>query len=221
METIDLFASISPSNEQAELLSLDGAELRLFRAFLTRIDADKLFEELQASTQWKQERIRFYGKEMDIPRLTAWYGDPNATYVYSGKKNIPTPWTATLAALKKQVELRAGASFNSVLLNLYRNERDSVAWHSDDEPELGAAPVIASVSLGEERLFQFKSKAKPDRRHSLKLPHGSLLVMSGPTQVNWVHQVPKSKRPMRHRINLTFRWVLGASAVRSTLRADS
>ena len=139
---------------------------------------------------------------MPIPRLTAWHGA--AGYVYSGIRLTPAAWTPPLLELKALAERLAGERFNSVLLNLYRDGRDSVSWHADNEPGLGRDPVIASLSLGAVRRFQLKHR-RLDERLALDLPHGSCLIMAGATQHHWLHQLPKTTRPVGPRINLTFR----------------
>jgi alkylated DNA repair dioxygenase AlkB len=151
-----------------------------------------------------------FGREVTAPRLTAWFGDPHASYVYSGVRHDPVPWTPTLADLRARVERATEHAFNSVLLNFYRDGEDSVSWHSDDEPELGAQPVIASLSLGATRVFQLKHKRRADlARVDIELSHGSLLLMSGNCQSHWKHQIPKRRGRTRPgpRINLTFRRV--------------
>lgn len=149
-----------------------------------------------------------YGRELLSPRLTAWYGDPGGEYSYSGVSHTPLAWTAPLLRLKHQVELATEAKFNSALLNLYRDGNDSVAWHSDDERELGPRPQIASLSLGAQRTFSLKHKARRDLpRVDLELTHGSLLWMGGTCQQHWLHQIPKRKRVTEPRINVTFRWI--------------
>ncbi len=156
---------------------------------------------------WRQESIHMFGRLVKLPRLTAWYGDKGTTYTYSGITSVPHPWTESLKDLKARVERACAASFNSVLLNLYRDEKDSVSWHSDDEPELGASPTIASVSLGETRRFELKHKQNSVDRVKLNLTNGSLLTMRGTTQSEWLHQVPKEKFACKPRINLTFRQI--------------
>ena len=149
------------------------------------------------------------GLTIPQPRLIAWHGDPEASYSYSGLTVQPTPWTTLLTSLKAKVEeVVPGFPFNSVLLNLYRNGKDSIAWHSDDEPELGENPTMASVSLGAVRKFSLKHKVTKEV-HDINLASGSLLVMAGRTQTYWMHQVPKTKRPVGERINLTFRCIRG------------
>ena len=191
----------------AEHLNLVDADVVLFPAFFAGDEADRFFASLTDSIVWRQDSIRLYGRVMDQPRLTAWYGDAGRSYTYSGLTMHPQPWTADLIQIRQRVEEVAGTSFNSVLLNRYRNERDSMGWHSDDEPELGINPVIASVSFGATRRFHLKHKTDPEQRATLDLTHGSLLLMSGPTQHCWKHQIPKSTRPHGPRINLTFRVV--------------
>lgn len=202
---INLFEAATPAVHSFSL-PLPGGDAVFFGSFFSTEESDRLLIVLEQETKWRQEKIKFYGKEIDIPRLTAWYGDSGKTYTYSGIRNEALPWTPTLALIKDRIEAVAGASFNSVLLNFYRSGKDGVAWHSDDEPELGPEPTIGSVSFGGTRCFQFKSKIRTDLdRVDLDLTHGSLLVMRGLTQRNWQHQIPKTKKPVSSRINLTFR----------------
>jgi alkylated DNA repair dioxygenase AlkB len=170
--------------------------------------ADRLFAALQASIAWRREIATLMGRRVPIPRLTAWHGA--AGYVYSGIHLTPAPWTPPLLELKAVADRLAGQSFNSVLLNLYRDGRDSVSWHADNEPGLGRDPVIASLSLGAVRRFQLKHRRRPERL-TLDLPHGSCLIMAGATQHHWLHQLPKTSREVGPRINLTFR-TLGTAA---------
>ena len=189
------------------VLSPPEGEVLLFPTFLTLPDADRLRDELLATTQWRQESMKLYGKPIDLPRLTAWYGDAGAGYTYSGIANVPLAWTPALLTVKHAVEAHTGVAFNSVLLNRYRTGKDSVSWHSDDEPEFGTNPVIASVSFGGTRTFQFKHRKQKGQKASVELTHGSLLVMRGATQHNWLHQIPKTAKAVDERINLTFRLV--------------
>jgi len=184
---------------------LPDAEVLFYPAFFELAESDALFEELTHDIAWKQETIKIMGSDVLTPRLTAWYGDEGKSYIWSGITQHPHPWTPALLRMKERVEAAAAVRFNSVLLNLYRDGRDSVGWHSDDEPELGENPVIASVSLGATRVFQFKHKHNPDLRHQIELTHGSLLLMRGATQHFWKHQIPKTAKPTGPRINLTFR----------------
>ena len=143
------------------------------------------------------------------PRLTAWYGDADARYVYSGLARDPLPWTPRLLAMKASIERATGHRFNSVLLNYYRNERDSMGMHSDDEPELGDEPAIASFSLGQARNLVFKHKFDRARKPvRIELGDGSLLLTRGPTQRNWKHGIAKGSRPLGPRLNLTFRHIV-------------
>jgi alkylated DNA repair dioxygenase AlkB len=171
--------------------------------------ADAVMRRLAEEVPWRAEEIVMFGIKMRQPRLTAWYGDPGCVYAYSGVRLEPLPWSATLRDAKARIEAAAAERFNSVLINYYRDERDSVGLHSDAEPELGPQPVIASLSLGAERVFVMKHKADrnvPTVR--LRLASGSLLLMKGETQRNWRHGVPKQSRPCGPRINLTFRHII-------------
>ena len=153
---------------------------------------------------WQQDSMTTPAGKIPFPRLTAWQGDPGAVYVYSGIRNIPRPWTPTVLALKTRAESESKAPFNSVLINRYRTGMDSMGWHADNEPELGPQPVIASVSLGTTRTFDFRH-TKTRQTHTLQLTHGSLLIMQGRTQLEWAHRVPKEPEARGERINLTFR----------------
>jgi alkylated DNA repair dioxygenase AlkB len=159
---------------------------------------------------WRQDEIRIAGKCIPIPRLNAWYGDAGADYSYSNIRLKTLPWVEPLSGLKARVESAAKTRFNSVLLNLYRDENDSVSWHADDEPELGPDPVIASLSLGAARVFELRPKRKrtPHQSRKILLEHGSLLVMGSGVQCDWEHRLPKARYPMEVRINLTFRYIV-------------
>ena len=187
-----------------QLLPCDGSVF-LHAEALAPADADRLFAELHAGIAWRQETATLMGRRVPIPRLTAWHGA--AGYVYSGIHLTPAAWTPPLLELKAVAERLAGQPFNSVLLNLYRDGRDSVSWHADNEPGLGRDPVIASISLGAVRRFQLKHR-RAAARLTLDLPHGSCLVMAGATQHHWLHQLPKTARAVGPRINLTFRQML-------------
>jgi alkylated DNA repair dioxygenase AlkB len=183
------------------LLPCDGTA-RLHAAVITEADGCRLFDRLMATIAWREEIATVMGRRVPIPRLTAWHGA--AGYVYSGIRMAPAPWTEPLLELKAVAEACAGHTFNSVLLNLYRDGRDSVSWHADDEPGLGRDPVIASISLGATRRFRMKHR-EAGLRVALDLLHGSCLVMAGATQHHWRHQLSKTARPLGPRINLTFR----------------
>jgi alkylated DNA repair dioxygenase AlkB len=195
--------------EEDTWLTMPDAQVAFFPEFFQPNESDHIFQRLLNQTNWRQEKIRVYGKHLDLPRLTAWYGDPGKAYSYSGISMVPDSWTENLLSIKQRVDAAAGVGFNSVLLSLYRTGEDSLSWHQDDEPELGEDPVIASVSFGGTRSFQFKHKARKElSKVSIDLTHGSLLIMKGPTQRFWVHQVPKTAKPVPPRINLTFRVIL-------------
>lgn len=197
-----------PIGRASERLAVPDGEGVLYRRAFTPAERAHLFAVLREETAWRQQVITVYGRAIASPRLSAWHGDPEAVYGYSGLRLEPAPWTPTLRIVRERVEALAATRFNSVLLNLYRDGQDSMGWHSDDEPELGTNPVIASVSLGATRTFQFKHKQNPDLKLSLDLTHGSLLLMRGGTQHFWKHQVPKTKKPLGPRINLTFRVII-------------
>jgi alkylated DNA repair dioxygenase AlkB len=189
-------------------LDIPEAEVIFYPAFFPTPVADRLLEQLVATTQWRQDCMMMFGERKPLPRLTAWYGDPGARYIYSGIVNVPLPWTAAIAEVKNAVEAPSGVVFNGVLLNRYRTGRDSMGWHADDEPEFGEDPVIASVSFGGTRNFQLKHKRRKELKASVELTHGSLLIMRGGTQANWLHQVPKTAKPVEERLNLTFRRIV-------------
>ncbi|WP_025600885.1 alpha-ketoglutarate-dependent dioxygenase AlkB family protein [Burkholderia sp. WSM2230] len=168
--------------------------------------AGQFLARLIDEVEWRQDTMGTPGGRVALPRLTAWQGDPEAVYIYSGIRNVPHPWTPAVVELKTAAEAVCGARFNSVLLNRYRSGADSMGWHADREPELGPEPVIASVSLGAARTFDLRHN-KTGIVRSFSLKGGSLLVMKGKTQAEWRHRVPKEPRVTGERINLTFRWV--------------
>lgn len=186
---------------------LEDGEARLWPAAFGPEAASRLFAALRTRIDWRQEEIVIFGERRRVPRLVAWHGDPGASYRYSGTDHDPAPWTPVLERVRARVGELSGAEFNAVLLNLYRDGRDGMGWHADDEPELGRNPVIASVSLGAPRRFCLRHRRQRDLRLDLELRHGSLLVMSGSLQHHWVHALPKTRRPVGERINLTFRKV--------------
>src|ERR1043166_1815471 len=177
-----------------------GAPFFYAAAFSGRSQADSLFEALQRETAWKQE----VGRGRPFPRLTAWYADEGLTYRYSGVTHIGGGWTDTLSYIKDRIERAKSEAFNSVLLNRYRDGQDSIGMHADDEPELGANPVVASLSLGAVRTFILKHRESGEKL-SIPLAHGSLLIMGGTCQHHWLHGVPKTTAAVGERINLTFR----------------
>ena len=191
--------------KKVEEISIKDGELRLYPNLFSPKESEVFFALLKENVKWKQEEIRIHGKIIPIPRLTAWFGDAGKTYMYSGITVEPDPWIQTLLEIKSKIEEVSNVTFNSVLLNYYRNERDSVSWHSDDEPELGKNPIIGSVSFGDVRTFQLKHKIDKALKINKDLPDGSYLEMAGSTQHHWLHQIPKRTRKIGPRINLTFR----------------
>jgi alkylated DNA repair dioxygenase AlkB len=190
-----------------ERLALADAELEWFPGFLDPASAAEWFARVRDAIAWETHRIRIAGREYDSPRLSCWIGDPGTEYTYSRVRFEPRPWPAELATLRERVAAAAGERFNSALANRYRDGRDGMGWHADAEPELGPAPVIASLSLGAERRFVLRHRRLPLTR-SIELGGGSLLVMRGTTQQHWLHALPKTRRPIGERINLTFRRIL-------------
>ena len=203
---MDLFA---PASELTRLPLPDG-ELAMLAQLALPESNDAMLARLIADTAWKSETITVWGKQHRQPRLTAWYGE--AAYTYSGLSMTPLPFTPLQLTIKAAVEAACGQRFNSVLLNYYRDGRDSMGMHSDDEPELGSRPVIASLSFGATRGFILKHK-HTKQTVKLDLPSGSLLLMSGDTQRYWSHGINKSAKVLTPRINLTFR-IIGDSAIK-------
>ena len=193
----------------AEQLPIVDADLWLYQQVELGQSYGELLSELIDNTEWRQEEITLYGKTHLQPRLTAWYGGKESIYSYSGITMEPQPWNQTLLNLKTRIESLVGQHFNSVLLNYYRDHQDSMGMHSDDEPELGKQPVIASLSLGEERTLLLRHKYRKDL-NTIKLPltSGSLLVMKGSTQSYWKHGITNQKHPCGPRVNLTFRSII-------------
>lgn len=189
-------------------LPLEHAELAFDPHWLDAGAAAALLSALREAIPWEVHRVRLFGREHDSPRLSCWIGDPGASYRYSGARFQPNPWPAMLLPIRERLAQELGIEFNSVLANRYRDGRDAMGWHGDDERELGAAPVIASLSLGATRRFVLKHRRLPGRKLALELPPGSLLVMAGRTQQHYRHALPRTGKPVGERINLTFRRVL-------------
>jgi alkylated DNA repair dioxygenase AlkB len=200
-------SSLFGAPQDGEIITLPDASLLYFPEFYSSAEASQLFELVNATTAWRQESIRFAGISRLQPRLSAWYGDTDAKYSYSGLHLQPIAWNSTLLEIKQRIEVQCASRFNSVLLNYYRDQQDSMGWHSDDEAELGPTPVIASLTLGANREFALKHKTRPELRYKIKLAHGSLLIMRGTTQSHWLHAIAKEKSPVKARINLTFRHI--------------
>jgi alkylated DNA repair dioxygenase AlkB len=200
----DLFSS----SQVFERIPMADADVSILRDLDTHAPHELIFNKLLQDTKWQQREMNMYGRKVLQPRLTAWYGDHDRSYVYSGIKNIPLPWTDLLREIKRRIEDCTELSFNSVLLNYYRDNNDSMGFHSDDEKELGPDPAIASLSFGDKRSFLFKHKFQKDSDLvSIPLPSGSVLLMKGPTQRNYQHAINREKRPCGPRINLTFRMI--------------
>lgn len=177
-------------------------------SFFTKEYADLLFAKLIRQVKWKQESIRLFGRLVLQPRLIAYYGDEKINYSYSGVRHVPNKWIEPISDIKSEVEKKFKVKFNSALINLYRNGSDSMGWHRDNEASLGINPTIVSISFGIERKFQFRQWKEKDEKISVKLEHGSALLMKGETQHYWEHQIPKSKRIIDPRINITFRRII-------------
>lgn len=207
---MDLFSQEEEKKDKVfEVFSLKDGEILFMKNFLTSSEAKKYFDILQNTINWKQEEIKYYGKIYPVPRKTAWYGYEGFDYSYSGINCNPEPWTTELLFLKKEIEkLIPNEDFNSVLLNMYRDGNDKVSWHADDEKELGMNPTIASLSIGETRRFDVKHKDNPDLKYQFELTPGSLIIMKGALQHNWLHQIPVQKKVTKPRINLTFRTIV-------------
>ena len=187
------------------VFNLPDADIIYYPHFLNKEEADAIFEQLTADIPWQQDEIRVFGKVHPQPRLTALFGNEGKSYSYSNIKMQPLPWNSILKKIKSQIETVIETDFTTVLLNLYRDGKDSNGWHADNEKELGNNPIIASVSFGSERVFQLKHNSIPGLKQNILLEHGSLLVMKGTTQHFWKHQIPKTSKLIRSRINLTFR----------------
>jgi alkylated DNA repair dioxygenase AlkB len=186
-------------------LNLPDAEVIYYPHFFEKDEADSIYAELINEIPWQQDDIRVFGKTHPQPRLTALFGNEGKPYSYSNIKMQPHPWNLLLQKIKSKLESVSDTNFTTVLLNQYRDGKDSNGWHADNEKELGTNPIIASVSFGAERTFQLKHNSDKDQKKSIVLEHGSLLLMKGTTQHCWKHQIPKTAKPVGPRINLTFR----------------
>ena len=198
---MDLFS------KEKTILKLPNAEVVYIPNFYTSEKATEIFKILKETTDWQQDNITVFGKTYKQPRLTALFANNNFPYSYSNITMIPKIFTKVLSNIKHDVEVIAKHDFTTVLLNLYRDGNDSNGWHADNEKELGKNPVIASVSFGAPRMFHFKHRTLKDEKHKILLEHGSLLIMKGEMQHYWLHQIPKTKKEIGERINLTFRTI--------------
>ena len=192
-------------NEEPIHLNLPDAEFIYYPNFFLKEKADIFFETLLKETPWQHDEITIFGKKILQPRLTSLYGNEGKSYGYSNIVMHPHAFNNTLTFIKDEIENTINEHFTTVLLNLYRNEKDSNGWHADNEKELGGDPVIASLSLGEERVFQIKHNTNKEVKRSIILQHGSLLVMKNGAQIHYKHQIPKASKSKKPRINLTFR----------------
>ena len=196
------------------LITLPDAELLFIENLYPPSVSDAFLAELTSELAWEQGEITIFGKKVLEPRLSAWYGDADKTYTYSGKKQEPLPWQSGLLQIKTDAEnaivehLKCDIYLNSVLCNYYRNGQDSMGFHADNEKELGKNPTIASINFGETRRFQFRRRDDKTVKYELELTHGSLLVMAGAMQHHWLHAVPKEPKRTKPRINLTFRHIM-------------
>ncbi len=205
-------------NEVLQSVPLIGADVCYASSWLTPGEADSLLTKLHDQIPWERHRLTMFGREREAPRLSCWIGDAGTSYVYSRTRFEPRAWPPSLLNLRERLERECAARFNSVLANLYRDGRDAMGWHSDDEPELGTQPIIASLSLGATRRFRFRRKLPRGVRAGagdtleLALSHGSLLLMAGDTQRVYRHDLPRAAAVTESRINLTFRFIHQPSA---------
>jgi alkylated DNA repair dioxygenase AlkB len=208
MEQRDLFGNIisSESNNlnKSGLTKIHNGEYLFYPNFFSKSESDFYLQKIKEKIDWKQESMNMYGKQVNFPRLTAWYGDNDKPYSFSGITLKPNPWNSELNEIKQKIEPLSNVCFNSVLLNQYRSGNDSISWHTDAEKELGLNPVIASVNFGATRKFQLRHIHTKEKLE-IELSHGSLFIMQGELQHYWQHQVPKTNKLVGERINLTFR----------------
>lgn len=208
MNQVDIFGNIvegkSAPKTKTGLTTIENGEYLFYPNFFTKSESDIFLQKLKSEIEWKQESMNMYGKKINFPRLTAWYGDNDKPYSFSGITLSPKVWNEELVSIKSKIEPIAKVDFNSVLLNRYRDGNDSISWHTDAERELGVNPVIASVNFGATRKFQLRH-IKTKEKLEIELTHGSLLIMQGELQHFWQHQVPKTSQKVGERINLTFR----------------
>jgi len=186
------------------LLPKDGT-VEIFPSFFKKSECDIILPVLIKETQWQQDSMKFYGKKVNLPRLTAWYGETMKKYSYSGIDMNAYPWTEVLLFIKNRIEKQSGLKFTSVLLNYYRNGNDSVSWHRDNEKVLRINPVIASVSFGATRTFKFRHVDDHSLVRAVELTNGMYILMKGETQHKWEHSIPKTSKVAEPRVSLTFR----------------
>lgn len=201
---MDLFENYI--DEKFNWLPRDGT-VNYFGKLMSDNEANDYYDTFMKTIEWKNDEAKIFGKHIITKRKAAWYGDEEYSYTYSNTTKQALPWTKELLELKKIVEQKTGATFNSCLLNLYHTGEEGMAWHSDDEKTLGENSAIASLSFGAERKFSFRHKQTKETV-SLLLENGSLLVMKDATQTNWLHRLPPTKKVREGRINLTFRTII-------------
>lgn len=194
-------------DKEKNLLPEDGV-VNYHGKLLNRQEADRYLETLLSTIRWKNDEAIVFGKKVTTKRKVAWYAEKPFEYTYSKVTKHALPWTTELLELKTLVEKETGETFNSCLLNLYHSGDEGMAWHSDGEADLKKNGAIGSLSFGAERKFAFKHK-KTKEKVSLRLEHGSLLVMKGTTQTYWLHRLPPTKLITSPRVNLTFRTIVG------------
>ncbi|MDC1525432.1 alpha-ketoglutarate-dependent dioxygenase AlkB [Gammaproteobacteria bacterium] len=192
---------------QNEIVAHNDLKIRVQEGFFSSVEANDLLINCIAGLPWESMKIKMFGKEVVIPRLQCWVGDEGCEYSYSGKKLNRQPWTPELLMIKEKISQHANLNFNSVLVNFYRDGRDSMGWHADDEPELGKNPTIAALSFGGERDLVFRNILS---KETLSIPqlHGALIIIDGQTQQYWQHAIKKTKKVISPRINLTFRNIM-------------
>jgi alkylated DNA repair dioxygenase AlkB len=186
---------------------ITNGELTYFSNAFNSLEADNFLKLIIDETEWKQPSLKIFGRKIKQPRLSALYADNKIPYTYSKFTHYGLPWKSNILKVKEKVQKITDLFFNSALVNYYRDGQDSMGWHSDNEPELGKAPIVASVSFGEARKFNLKHRSDKNLKESILLDHGSILLMSGDIQNNWLHQISKSKKSMGPRINITFRTI--------------
>ena len=200
--------SLFENTSEPIYFNVPDAEIIYYHHFFDAEQSDLLFQELLLTIPWQQDDIKVFGKVHAQPRLTALYGNEGKSYSYSNIKMQPHSWNPILQNLKLKAEAVSATEFTTVLLNLYRDGKDSNGWHADNEKELGTNPVIASLSFGADRYFHLQHNNDKNLKLKILLEHGSLLVMKGTTQHFWKHQIPKTAKPIGSRINLTFRSIV-------------
>ncbi len=202
-----------PDTPTRQTFALGDSEIQYVANAFTAREADRLFQSLLDDIPWRTATLTIAGHKRPLPRLQCWMADQGRSYSYSGLKLIPHPWNPDVLRIKARMEQLCEHSFNSVLLNYYRDGSDSVSWHADDETELGPNPIVASVSLGAERTLEFKPKVNlTSSKKQIVLGNGSILIMGETIQNNWLHQLPKSSGYTDPRISLTFRNHLSGEA---------